>query len=177
MDQGILEHPEMGSDPAMQPGPQAGGGDQAVVDQVKSAYPEMLNILGNDKVLESIIADAKNPETDPGSVLAIVVAKVVELVKEKVPDLDYEVLGAFGMLAIAELADLFNQIGIEVTEEMKEEAASAAVQIYMEGVDDTAKADIQKRIVEPVAAEDAQAQGQMPPGQMPPQVQPPQGIM
>jgi len=184
MDQGILEDKANESpeaemregEPAGAP-PEAQEGEQEVINQVKTAYPLMLNILAQDKIINSMIQDAKG--NDPAGVIATVVAKLIEKVKQEVPDLKPEVMTAFGMLAIGEIADLFNQIGIEVTDGMKSEAAQAAVGLYMNMADDNTKAQIQQAAGDIQQADPSQ-QPQADPSQQPqadPSQQQAEGIM
>lgn len=136
MAQGILED----STPEEQPLEETQEAGQETINQVKAAYPLLLNIMGDDRVLEGLVSDAQ--QGDPAEVLAVVVAEIVSTIKGQIPELTPDVMAAIGILAIKELADLFTQMGMEVTPEMQEQATRAAVQIYLSGADEATQAQI-----------------------------------
>ena len=133
-----------------EPTPADAGGEQQVINEVKAAYPLLLNIMGDEVVIDGLVQDARGG--DPAQVLAAAVAAIVDKIKAEMPDLSPGVMGAIGMIAIEEFADLFNQIGVEVTPEMKEAAASSAVQMYMQMAGEEVEAQV-RNAVAPFAEE------------------------
>lgn len=111
--------------------------DQATINQVKKIYPQVLNIIGDESLMNDLVQDAtKNSISD---VLGFATAEIALMVEKQNPGLKMEVLTSMGMLAIAELADILRKIGFEVTDQQQQEGMHVAVSMFLNKADGKTK--------------------------------------
>lgn len=107
--------------------------DQKIVNQVKQAYPVVLNVIGDEQMMNSLVDDAKGQPAY--AVLGYATAEVSRIVQQEVKGLDIQVLSGIGMLIIGELSDILNKIGFQVTEQDQEKAMDLAVKLFLQKAD------------------------------------------